>query len=112
MRSDDVILDIQEMKHEFMNQDPLKECVIKSLYKEDLDGEKLNLNAELTETMLSLSEGSEETLRRSDIKMKEVEKSSEWLFLKQLPKHLKYSFLGEDESKPVIIAVDLTLEKG
>ena len=55
------------MKHEFMNQNPFKECMIKSLYKEDLDGEKLNANTELTETVLSLSEGSKETLRSSDI---------------------------------------------
>ena len=112
MRIDNVIPDIQEMKHEFMNQDPLKECMIKSLYKEDLDEEKVNSNAELTETVLSLSKGSEETLRCSDIKLQEVEKSSEGLLLKQFPKHLKYAFLGEEKSKPVIIAVDLSLEKG
>ena len=56
MRIDNVILDRQEMKHEFMNQDPLEECMIKSLYKEYLDGEKLNAKAELTKTVLSLSE--------------------------------------------------------
>ena len=72
MRIDNVILDILEMKHEFMNQDPLEECMIKSLYKEDLDGEKLNTNFELTETVLSLSEGSEETLRSSDIEVQEA----------------------------------------
>ena len=72
MRIDNVIPDILEMKHEFMNQDPLEECMIKSLYKEDLDGEKLNTNFELTETVLSLSEGSEETLRSSDIEVQEA----------------------------------------
>ena len=43
--------------------------MIKSLHKEDLNGENLNTNAELTETVLSLSEESEETLRSSDIKV-------------------------------------------
>ena len=28
-----------------------------------------------------------------------------------MPKHLKYAFLGEEKSKPVIIAADLTTEK-
>ena len=41
MRIDNVVPDRQEMKHEFVNQDPLEECMIKSLYKEDLDGENL-----------------------------------------------------------------------
>ena len=39
------------------------------------------------------------------------EKSSEGLVLKELPKHLKYAFLGEERSKPVIVAADLTVEK-
>ena len=43
--------------------------------------------------------------------MKELEKSSDGLILKELPKHLKYEFSGEEKSKPVIIAADLTLEK-
>ena len=85
--------------------------MIKSLYKEDLDGEKMNAKTELTETVLSLNEGSEETLRSSDIEVQEAEKSFEGLILKQLPKHLKYAFLGEEKSKPMIIAADLTLEK-
>ena len=80
----------------------------KSLYKEDLDGEKLNATTELTKTVLILSEESGETLRSSDIEVQEVEKSSEGLILKQLPKHLKYAFLREEKFKPMIIAVDLT----
>ena len=45
MRIDYVIPSRQEMKHEFMKHDPLEECIFKSLYKEELDGEKLNANA-------------------------------------------------------------------
>ena len=37
--------------------------------------------------------------------------SYEGLILKELPKHLKYAFLGEKKLKPVIISVDLTKEK-
>ena len=54
---------------------------------------------------------SEETLKSSDIEVQEAEKSSEGLILKQFPKHLKYAFLGEKKSKPVIIATALTSKK-
>ena len=43
--------------------------------------------------------------------MQEEEKRSYRLILKELPKHLKYAFLGEEKSKLVIITFDLTLEK-
>ena len=39
------------------------------------------------------------------------EKSSKGLVLKELPKHLKYAFLGEERSKPTILAADLKVEK-
>ena len=41
----------------------------------------------------------------------EVEKSSKGLIRKELPKHLKYAFLGAERAQAVIIAVDLTFEK-
>ena len=37
--------------------------------------------------------------------------SSKGLILKELPKHLKYAFLGAERSQPVIIAAELTVEK-
>ena len=39
MRVDDVVPTRQEMKYDFMNQDPLEECIFKSLYKENLEYE-------------------------------------------------------------------------
>ena len=39
-----------------------------------------------------------------------MEKSFEVLTLKELPKHLKYAFLGVERAQPVIIAADLTVE--
>ena len=56
MRVNGVFPDTKEMKYDFLNQDPLEECMFKSLYKENLDGEKLNASVELIETMLNLSE--------------------------------------------------------
>ena len=50
-------------------------------------------------------------LMSNGVKIKGEEKSSKGLILKELPKHLKYVFLGEEKSKPVIITSDLTVEK-
>ena len=111
MRVDDVIPSRQEMKNDFMNQDSLEECIFRSLYKEILEEEQLNASAELIETMLNLSEGNEENVRSIEVKVQEAEKSSDGLILKELPKHIKYAFLGEEKSKPVIIVANLTLEK-
>ena len=111
MRVDDVVPDTQEMKYDFMNQDPLEECMFKSLYKENLDEEKLISSDELIEIVLNLSEGNEEDVRSGEVRVKEAEKSYEGLILKKLPKHLKYAFLGEEKSKLVIIASYLTSEK-
>ena len=38
-------------------------------------------------------------------------KNLDGLVLKELPEYLKYVFLGNERSQPVIIAVDLTLEE-
>ena len=40
-------------------------------------------------------------------KVKEIETSSEGLTLKELPRHLKYDFLGPEKVKPVIISAAL-----
>ena len=40
-----------------------------------------------------------------------MEKSSEGLILKELPKHMKYAFLGAERAQLVIIAADLIVEK-
>ena len=57
MRVEEVVPDRQEMKYDFMNQDPLEECMFMSLYKENLEVEKLNASVELIEIVLHLSEG-------------------------------------------------------
>ena len=111
MRVDDTVLDRQEMKYEFMNQDPLKEFIFKSLYKENLEEEQLNASSKSIETFLNLSKGNEKDLRNTKVKVQKAEKSSDGLILKELPKHLKYEFLGKEKTKPVIIAADLTSKK-
>ena len=80
-------------------------------YIEDLDVEYLNSSLELKETILNLNENSVEKPSSSEEKVQEVEMSFEGLILKQLPKNLKYAFLGAERAQPVIIAANLTEEK-
>ena len=61
--------------------------------------------------MLSLSKEKIDDLRSNEVIMQEEEKITEGLILKELPKHLKYAFLGEEKSKPMIIVANLTAEK-
>ena len=67
MRVEEVVPDRQEIMYDFMNHDPLEECMFKSLYNENLDGEKLNTSAELIEIVLNLSEGNEEDVKSSEV---------------------------------------------
>ena len=62
------------------------------------DVEYLNSNFEIKETVLSLKEISAKKSSRSEKKGQEVEKSYEGLILKELPKHLKYAFLGAEKA--------------
>ena len=80
-------------------------------YIEDLDVEFLNSSFEFKETVLSLNEGSAEKSSGCEEKAQEVETSYEGLILKELPKHLKYAFLGAEKSKLVIIETDLIEER-
>ena len=61
--------------------------------------------------MLNLSKENVEDVKSSEMKVQEVEKISKGQILKEFPKHLKYAFLGEEKSQPIIIATDLTSKK-
>ena len=60
------------------------------------------------QTVLSLNEENAEKSSSSEEKVQEIEKSFEGLILKELPKHLKYAFLGAERAQPIIIVADLT----
>ena len=95
-----------------MNLDLLEECMLNSLYNENLEKEALKPETELIEVFVSLNEESNaKGSSSSKVKEQDVEKSYEGLILKELPKHLKYVFLEEERSKPVIIAAYLSIEK-
>ena len=69
----------------------------------------MNSRCDLKETVLSLNENNTEKSSSNDEKTKDIETSSEGLTLKELPKHLKYAFLGPEKVQPVIILAALTM---
>ena len=89
----------------------MNESMMNIQYIEDLDTEHLNAMVELKEIVLSLNEDNTKRSSNSEKKVQEVEKSSKGLILKELPKHLKYAFLGAERSKPMIIATNLIEDK-
>ena len=89
----------------------MNENMMNFQYIEDLDTECLNARVELKETVLTLNEENVENSSNSEEKVQEIEKSFKGSIMKELPKHLKYAFLGSERAQPVIIAVDLTKEK-
>ena len=62
---------------------------------------------DLKETVLSLNENNTEKSSSNEEKTKEIETSSKRLTLKELPRHLKYAFLGPQKEKPMIILAAL-----
>ena len=88
-----------------MKENSFDDYIFSSFYNDEFKKEEL-----IVETVLSLNERSIDNLNREE-KVKVEEKISEGLVLKEFPKHLKYVFLGEERSKPVIIAANLTVEK-
>ena len=98
---------IDDCKH----QDSINESMMNLQYIEDLDTEHLNIRVELKEKVLSLNEDDVERSSSNGEKVQELEKIYKGLIMKELPKHLKYAFLGAERSKLVIIVVDLTEDK-
>ena len=68
----------------------------------------MDSNVKLKKAVLSVEENNTEKSSSYKGEVAEVNKSSEGLILKELPKHLKYAFLQLEKGKPVIILVGLT----
>ena len=100
-----------ELINDCKNQDSMNKNMMNFQYIKDLDIEHLITSFEFKDTVLSLNEENAKKSSTNEEKAQEVEKSYEGLILKELPKHLKYAFLGVERSKPVIIAVDLTKDR-
>ena len=96
-----------ELINDCKNHNSMNENEIKFQYIKTHDVEYLNFSFEISETVLGLTEINTENSSSSEDKGQEVEKSYEWIILKELPQHLKYAFLGAGRVQPVIIAADL-----
>ena len=76
-------------------------------YLEHLEVEVLNSNFKLKDSVFSIGEISAERPNNYKEKVVEENKSSKGLILKELPEHLKYSFLQPEKGKLVIISTGL-----
>ena len=77
-------------------------------YLEHLEVEVLNSNFKLKDSVFSIREINAERSNSYEEKVVEENKRSEGLILKELPEHLKYTFLQLEKGKPVIISAGLT----
>ena len=89
------------MLYDFEKSSPLKQCLTKSLTTAAMGDEDLLSTSKLVETIFALQENEEESV------LEEEKKTLDGLVLKELPKGLKYAFLGCNYTKPVIISSKL-----
>ena len=77
-------------------------------YIERVHYELRHSNLKNREIVLSLNENSQENSSSQEKKVTKQDTSAQGLFLKELPRHLKYAFLEPEKGKPVIISTELT----
>ena len=99
---------IYELTTDCNFQNSMNENEMNFQYLEHLEVEILNSNFKLKDSVFSVEENSEEKLSSYEEKIAEENKSSEGLILRELSKHLKYSFLQPEKGKSVIISAGLT----
>ena len=105
MRIDIVTLGCKERNYDLKKENSFDDYIFSSFDNDEVKKEEM-----IAKTILSLNERSTDNLNREE-KIQVEEKISEGPVLTELPKHLKYVFLGEEISKPVTIAANLTVEK-
>ena len=98
MRIDALIPSQNDVLYDFGKSGPLEQCLTKSLTTVAIGDEDLSSISELIETILALQENEEESV------LEEARKTLDGLVLKELPKGLKYAFLGCNDTKPIIIS--------
>ena len=99
---------IVELNSDCNLQHSINEIEMNFQYLESFDDELLPSSLQNKEIVLSLNENSQEYVCSKEQKATEQEISVEGLILKELPSHLKYSFLEPEKGKPVIISATLT----
>ena len=88
MRIDTLIPSQVELLHAFGKRDSIEQCLKKSLTTTEMDFEDLSLSPKLIETIMAFDVNDGEAIF-------EEKKTSKVLVLKELPKGLKYAFLGK-----------------
>ena len=78
--------------------------------EDEKENEQHGTEEELLKFMLEVVED-EETWNKEELEENVEKKSLDGLVLKELPEQLKYVFLGNERSQPMIIATDLTMEE-
>ena len=97
-----------ELNFECNIQHSINENEMNFQYLKSVDYELLHSSLQNTETVLNLNEKSAKNSCSREKKATEQETSAEGLILKELPSHLKYYFLEQEKTKPVIISAALT----
>lgn len=69
-----IILPNEELMSYKCAQDPLEECIIKSVVVEDIDRDMMNITEELVETVLNLANDAAGEQNKEGVKMKTKEK--------------------------------------
>ena len=101
IRIDALILSQEDVLYDFSKSSPLEQSLTKSLTTATISDEDISSTPELIETILALQENKEESV------LEEERKTHSGLVLKELPKGLKFAFLGCSDTKPVIISSKL-----
>ena len=101
MRVDRLIPSIGDEFHDMVEQDPLEKCLTESLSMIDLEFEHPSSVQEMSETILAIEKNEDR------IVIEEEKKTPDGMVLKELTKNLRYEFLGENGTKPVIISLAL-----
>ena len=97
-----------ELNYDCILQHSINEIEMNFQYLESLDCEVLPSNLFNKQTVSSISENSQDEVCNQKQQTHEQETSAEGLTLKELPNHLKYEFLEQENRKPVIISAALT----
>ena len=101
MRIDTLIPSRDVFLYDLRKISSLEACLTKSITIAKVAGEDLLATPELIEIILALEVTKEESA------LEEVKKTSDGLVLKKLPKGLKYTFFGLNETKSMIISSQL-----
>ena len=96
MRIDTLIPSQVELLHDFGKRDSIEQCLKKSLTTTEMDFEDLSLSPKLIKTIMAFDVNDGEAI------FEEKKKTSKVLMLKELPKGLKYAFLGKVMSLKLI----------